>query len=78
MKKSDQPLSQIASELGLCPSVLRKWVKQSDIDAGRGPTEALTTAEKQELIKLRKEVKRLTMEREILKKATEFFAKENS
>jgi transposase len=48
------------------------------VDAGKGPKEALTTAEREELSELRRRVKRLEMEREILKKAATFFAKENA
>ena len=58
----------------------RAWcalVRKADVDAGRGPVGALTTAEKEELWKLRKENKVLRMEREILKRAATFFAKEN-
>jgi hypothetical protein len=64
-------------DLDLNETSLREWAKQVDIDAGKGPPEALTTAERDELAKLRKQVKRLEMEREILKKAATFFAKEN-
>jgi transposase-like protein len=53
-------------------------VSQSDVDAGKGRAGALTTAEKEELSHLRREVKVLRMEREILKKAATFFAKENA
>jgi transposase len=51
-------------------------VKQSDVDAGKGPPEALTPVEREELARLRREVKRLQMECDILKAAT-FFAKES-
>ena len=50
---------------------------QAEIDSGGGPAGALTTAEREELAQLRKRVKTLEMEREILKKATAFFAKES-
>jgi transposase len=70
--------SQVARELGLSDSLVRSWVKQAEVDAGRGPAGALTTAEKEELAHLRKEVKVLRMEREILKQAATFFAKENA
>jgi transposase len=53
-------------------------VRQAAVDRGEGPTGALTTAEKEELSHLRREVKVLRMEREILKRAATFFAKENA
>jgi len=52
-------------------------VQQSEVDAGRGPAGALTTAEKEELTRLRKENRELRMERAILKRAAAFFAKES-
>jgi transposase len=70
--------SQVARELGLSDSLVRTWVAQAEVDAGRGPASALTTAEKEELSHLRREVKVLRMEREILKQAATFFAKENA
>jgi transposase len=70
--------SQVAREIGLSDSLVRSWVKQAEVDAGRGPAGALTTAEKEELAHLRKEVKVLRMEREILKQAATFFAKESA
>ena len=69
--------AQVARELDLHPSVLRNWVKQADIDEGNGPEGALTTEERAELAKLRRDVHRLTMERDFLKKAAAFFAKED-
>jgi transposase-like protein len=53
-------------------------VKRAATDAGKGPPHLLTTAERDELGELRKRVKRLEMEREILKEAAAFFAKENA
>lgn len=70
--------SQVARELGLADSLVRSWVRQAEVDAGKGPAGALTTAEKEELSRLRKEVKVLRMEREILKRAATFFAKESA
>jgi transposase len=70
-------VGEVARELDLTESSVRNWVRQAEIDAGSGPPGALTTAERDELGKLRKRVKILEMEREILKKATEFFAKES-
>jgi transposase len=73
-----RPLTQVARDLGLAKSVLGKWVKQAKIDGGQGPAGALTTEERQELSRLRKEVRELRLEREILKKAAAFFAKESA
>ena len=69
--------AKVARDLDVPPSCLGTWVKQAEVDSGKGPAGALTTEEKAELRQLRKDVKRLRMEREILKKATAFFAKEN-
>jgi transposase len=69
---------QVAEELGLAESLVRYWLRQAAVDAGQGPAGALTTAEKEELSQLRREVKVLRMEREILKRAATFFAKENA
>jgi len=52
-------------------------VKQSQVDRGKGPPGAITTAEKEELARLRKEVRELREDREILKKAAAFFAKQH-
>ena len=76
-KAGDRSVGQVAKDLDLTETSLRAWIKQGDIDVGQGPPEALTTAEREELQRLRREVKRLEMEREILKKATAFFAKES-
>jgi transposase len=68
----------VARDLDLTETAVREWVKQARVNQGKGPPGALTSAEKEELAKLRKEVRELRMEREILKKAAAFFAKENS
>lgn len=70
-------IPEVARELDLTESALRSWVRQAEVDAGRGKPGALTTAEREELSQLRREVKNLRIEREILKKAAAFFAKEN-
>ena len=75
---SGKTAGQLARELDLTETAVRAWIKQAEIDAGRGPSGALTTAERDELAVLRREVKALRMEREILKKATAFFAKETT
>ncbi len=68
----------IAKELDLTETSLRAWMKQANVDEGGGPEGALTTDEKAELAALKKEVRVLRMERDLLKKAAAFFAKENS
>ena len=68
----------VANELGLTPSAVMNWVRQAEVDAGGGGAGALTTAERDELSALRREVRTLRQEREILKRATAFFAKEGS
>ena len=77
VRKGEKSIGEIAKDLGLTETSLRLWVKQADISAGRGPVGALTTDERAELVRLRRENKVLQMEREILKKATAFFAKES-
>lgn len=73
----DRSVARVAKDLDLTETALRGWVRQADVDAGNGPPEALTTAERQELQQLRRENKRLQMERDILKAAATFFAKES-
>jgi transposase len=70
-------VSQAAQDLGVYETSLRRWIKQYEIDRGRGRPGELTSEEKEELRRLRRENRQLKMEREILKKATAFFAKEN-
>jgi transposase len=68
-------IKQIASDLGICHETLRHWLKQSDIDSGK--KEGLTTDERSELRELRRRVRTLEAEREVLKKAAVFFARES-
>lgn len=70
-------VTRAAKELDLTASALGKWVDRAKADAGNGRSGVLTSAEKQELAELRKENRNLRMEREILKKAAAFFAKES-
>ncbi len=75
--ESNKTAAEIARDLGVSGKSLRDWVKQHEVDRGRGPAGALTTEEHEELRKLRRDNRELRMEREILKKATAFFAKES-
>ena len=77
-KVGDRTVTQVAVDLDLTETALREWVKRADIDGGKGPPGALTSEERAELTHLRRENKRLQMEREILKKAAAFFAKEST
>ena len=70
-------VGQVSRDLDLTESAVRNWVKQAKIDAGKGGTGPLTTTERAELVALRREARQLRMEREILKKAAAFFAKES-
>jgi len=69
-------LSKVARDLDLTETSLRNWVKQADIDEGKGPEGALTSEELEELRRLRRENRILTMERDFAKKAAAFFAKD--
>ena len=68
---------KMARGLDLTETVLREWVRRAEIEAGEGTPGALSQAEREELVRLRRENKRLQMERDILKKATAFFVKES-
>ena len=73
-RTSGKSIPEVASDLGLTVSAVRRWVAQADIDAGRRP--GMTSEEHSELVQLRKENRVLREERDILKRATVFFAKE--
>jgi transposase len=73
-RTSDKTITEVAGDLGLTVSAVRRWVAQADIDAGRRP--GMTSEEHAELVQLRKENRVLREERDILKRATVFFAKE--
>jgi len=72
-----KPIPEVARDLDLTESALRLWVRRAQADRGEGKPGELTTVEREELQRLRREVKELRLEREILKKAAAFFAREN-
>jgi transposase len=75
IRSSGKPLSKISRDLGVSEQSLRVWIKQADLDEGRRD-DGLTSAEQEELRTLRRKVRVLEEEREILKKAAAFFARE--
>jgi transposase len=68
-------VAQVARDLGISESGLRRWMSQADINAGR--REGLTSDERAELVRLRRELRVKEMEIEILKRASAYFAREN-
>ena len=74
-RSSEWSIPKIAQELGIADESLRRWIRQHQIDAGE--RQGLTTEERQELSRLRREVRVLKQEREFLKEAAVFFAKKD-
>ena len=75
IRSTGKTVGQVARELDLTETAVRQWVRQADLDTGRR-TDGLTTAERDELRRLRRENRELREEREILRKAAVFFATE--
>lgn len=76
IRRTGKSPEQVARELNLTETAVRKWFKRAEAEAG-GTTPKLNEAEHQELLRLRKENQQLLMERDFLKKAAAFFAKES-
>ena len=76
VREQGRKISVVSRELGMSDEALRLWVRQAEVEDGR--REGLTEAEKEELRRLRRELRIAQEEREILKKAAAFFAKESS
>jgi transposase len=74
VRSSGKSIPEVARDLDLTESALREWVRQADVDEGR--RDGLTTSEREELARLRKENRVLREERDILKRAAAFFARE--
>lgn len=75
IRSGQRSLAEASKSLGVSQQTLRNWLKQADVEAG--VAEGLTGEEREELRRLRREVRVLREEREILKKAAAFFVKEN-
>jgi transposase len=76
VRHSGKTIPEVCRELDLTETAVRRWVAQAEIDAGH--RDGVSTAEREELARLRREVRVLREEREILKKAAAFFAKETT
>ncbi|GAC1437211.1 MAG: transposase [Solirubrobacteraceae bacterium] len=74
-RQGGRPVAEIAIELGIAESCLRRWIKQDQLD-GRERDDGVSSAEREELRELRKRVRRLEQEKEILRKAAAHFARE--
>ena len=75
VRSSGKSIGQLAKELDLTETAVRAWVKQSSIDRRRDPNGPLTSEERAELTRLRREMRTVTMERDFLRKAAAFFAR---
>jgi transposase len=75
VRGGERPVAQIASDLGIAESCLRRWIKQAELDRGERD-DGLSTGDREELRRLRRENARLKQEKEILRKAAAFFARE--
>ena len=70
-----KPIAQLARDLGISESCLRNWVTKADVEEGR--REGATSAERAELVELRRKLRVAEMENEILRRAAAYFAREN-
>jgi transposase len=75
VRTSGKSIPQLAKELDLGETGVRAWVKQAEIDERRDPHGPLTTDEKAEMVRLRRELKTVAMERDFLREAAAFFAR---
>lgn len=76
VKESGESLATVARNVGVGESSLRNWVRQAEVDAGRGPAGVPTTSERAKIQELQRKLRDVERERDFLKKAAAFFAKE--
>jgi len=76
VKESGESLAAVARNIGVGEQSLRNWVRQAEIDSGRGSAQTPTTSERAEIRELRRKLRDVERERDFLKKAAAFFAKE--
>jgi transposase len=75
VQTSGRAIGEVARELEIGETSVRGWVRQAAIDEKRDPRGPLTTEERSEVVRLRRELRMVTMERDFLKKAAAFFAR---
>jgi transposase-like protein len=75
VRTSGKSIGRLAKELDLGETAIREWVKRAEIDEKRDPQGPLTTEERAEVVRLRRELRTVTMERDFLRKAAAFFAR---
>ena len=75
VRTSGKSIGQVSSELELTETAVRQWVKRADIDEKKDPNGPLTSEERAEVVRLRRELRTMTMERDFLRKAAAFFAR---
>ena len=76
MRSSDKPAAELAKDLGISEQSLYRWAKQFDVDEKGDPKGPLTSAEREELTRLRRELRQVQQERDFLKKTAAYFASE--
>lgn len=73
-RRRDASVEQVAKDFDVSPSSLKRWLRQADVDDG--VADGQTTTEQQEVVRLRRENRRLQQEVEVLRRATAYFAKD--
>ena len=73
-RRGDLTVNEVAADFDVSPESVRRWMRQADIDAGI--KEGLTSSEQAEVVRLRRDNRRLAMENEILRHAAAYFAKD--